>query len=585
MVYTIGIFNSFSFHYEMFGFILDYAKRYNCVVDIYTHINNISNKDEGWRLFYEKNFNNFKMLLHTDFNGNTNNYDLFFITTDDDRRFKPEWITKNVISLNHTYKTRIRGFKNYFNIAPFDGSNHEFIYPCYKLCNIDDKKIDDDFIDICIIGAKVFDGDVFDASRLKTTSNKKIRLNIITRYISYIEKSKKYIESLKSKFSITLHINLDTNSMMTLLKKSSYILLTGTSNNDHNTCKSSSGSTQLFLSTLCKPIVCETANRHLKLKHCIEFVMNSNEPIYVDNNVDFKQLELERDTFIHKRNMLLDNILYENKYCKYDIKRLDTIPKRIVQTWERKNIIRSLQSIINSWKRKNPDYEYILYDNLDREQFLEKYFNKDVINAYKTLIPGSFKVDLFRTCELYVNGGFYCDLDSICINSINSLIDNETLIAIPIEGKKNNPIEGNHCLLGGFTLSRNKNPILLRIIHRIIENIKTRNIYGSILDITGPGVVGLETNIYLNREERASFVDMHGIHYTFNGEKIKLLTFELGTEYIKSLNGDILFQNKNGNAFIRKYYTREIEEVKKRKDFKCWLYCIHNRDTILSNEL
>ena len=89
----IGVFNSFPFHYEMFGFILNYAKNNHYVVDIFTNQIN----DLGWVDFYKKKFNNFNIIDFNEFDGNTNKYSSFFVTTDDDPQFKTEWINDNVV--------------------------------------------------------------------------------------------------------------------------------------------------------------------------------------------------------------------------------------------------------------------------------------------------------------------------------------------------------------------------------------------------------------------------------------------------------------------------------------------------------
>ena len=76
----IGIFNSFPFHYEMFGFILNYAQNNNYKVDIFTNqINTL-----GWFDFYREKFNNFNIIDFNIFEGNTSDYFLYFLSTDDD---------------------------------------------------------------------------------------------------------------------------------------------------------------------------------------------------------------------------------------------------------------------------------------------------------------------------------------------------------------------------------------------------------------------------------------------------------------------------------------------------------------------
>jgi len=575
----IGIYNSFPFHYEMFGFILDYAKENNFHVDIFNHIDGINNCDNGWSSFYNDNFNNFSMIHNHVFKGDVENYDLFFVTTDDDLNFKKEWIQNNVVCINHYYKKRIDGYKYYFNIAPFQNNTLEFIYPCYKLFDAQDKNIDNDIIDVCIIGTDRLDGKTFQINRLKTSLNKKIRLNIMTRKCKYSKFVSEYIETLRNDFIINLIIDIETKDMINILKHANYVLLTGTSNDDHNTCKNSSGSTELLLSTLCKAIVCNTANKYLKLKNVIEFNMNSSETIFLDQNQDFNKMQVERNEYINKRNLLLDDIRYKIFYCKKDFDISDAIPKRIVQTWETKNIHNDLQIIINSWKEKNIAYEYVFYDSCDRKKFLQEYFSDVILDTYNCIAPGAFKTDLFKLCELYVNGGLFCDLDALCISSIDNILVNDNLLfAIPIDLNLSKH-EGCHNLASGFMLSKQKNPILLRCIHRIVENIQNKNIYGSILDITGPGVVGRILNLFLNNNEIESYLGKEGDHIIFNKYNIKLLKFENGTEYIKMPNNIILFQNKNGNSTIIDAYNKECNSI---PNFIKWN--TNNRDSLINTQ-
>ena len=129
----------------MFGFILNYARNNNYEVDIFT--NQIYNL--GWIDFYRENFNNINIIDFKKFDGNTLKYLSFFVTTDDDPLFKTEWITNNVICLNHYYKIRTPNFKHYLNVAKFKDSVLEYSYPCYPLINCKDKIQN---TDVCIIG-------------------------------------------------------------------------------------------------------------------------------------------------------------------------------------------------------------------------------------------------------------------------------------------------------------------------------------------------------------------------------------------------------------------------------------------------
>ena len=48
---------------------------------------------------------------------------------------------------------------------------------------------------------------------------------------------------------------------------------------------------------------------------------------------------------------------------------------------------------------------------------------------------------------------------------------------------------------------------------------------------------------------------------------ITFLKFEKDTEYVKNVNGDILFQNKNGNQKIIDLYQNEIRKL---ENYTAW---------------
>jgi FkbM family methyltransferase len=312
----IGIFNSFPFHYEIFGFILNYAKNNDYEVDIYTNTQN----NMGWIDFYNNNFNNFNIIDYKNFNGNTSQYSYYFISTDDDPLFKSEWISNNVICLNHYYKIRTLNHKHYLNIARFCDSSLDYVYPCYNL-NIFQNKAQNNTVNI--IGG--WNGLNFSiVNRLH--SNNKIKLNIFVRNSEQIKMEDMSILD-KNKFDIHFKIAIDTTEMIDELNKSSYIFINYNDNNDHNTGRSCSGSMQLALSTLCKPIMAKTANKYLQIENALEFDIDSDEPINIDDEIDFKAIEQERNKYVNNFEKYLNNIKqsYNFEHDKVNISLLDNI--------------------------------------------------------------------------------------------------------------------------------------------------------------------------------------------------------------------------------------------------------------------
>jgi mannosyltransferase OCH1-like enzyme len=233
------------------------------------------------------------------------------------------------------------------------------------------------------------------------------------------------------------------------------------------------------------------------------------------------------------------------------------IPRNIFQTWKTKKISDGLKGLTQTWIQNNPNYAYFLYDDNDCDKFIKKYFDKKIYNAYCRIIPGAFKADLWRYCVLYIYGGVYVDMDTICMNSIDTFLNEDIELMTPID-LNNNPNIGTHNLFNAFIASIPKHPILLDCIHRIVYNVENNIIPFSNLDFAGPGILGRSTNTYLQLEEETSFIGKEGIY----NNNICLLHFEQETEHVKGIkNNNILFQNKNGNTNIQQIYNEELNNI------------------------
>ena len=234
-----------------------------------------------------------------------------------------------------------------------------------------------------------------------------------------------------------------------------------------------------------------------------------------------------------------------------------TIPNNFFQTWETKNISDELKQITNTWTEYNPEYTYHLYDNKDREEFIKNNFENRVYNAYCKIIPGAFKADLWRYCILYIYGGVYADIDTICFGKINDFLSSDTMIEFMTVVDLNlSPNEGNHNLFNAFIASIPKHEILKNCIDYIVNNVENNIIPLSKLDLCGPGCLGRSVNKYLNLHELSSFIGKEG---TYNN--IRLLKFERDIEYVKDTNNNILFQNKNGNPSLKQIYNKECSKI------------------------
>ena len=293
---------------------------------------------------------------------------------------------------------------------------------------------------------------------------------------------------------------------------------------------------------------------------------NNNSPV-IDNIPNVIELTYINKKYfkttpeLNKTTLPVLNLDYPNDLKYKDINlnlypfvNKQKIPYNLFQTWSTKNISKDLQKIIDTWKYFNPEYTYYLYDDNECKEFIKNNFDEKVYNVYCKIIPGAFKADLWRYCVLYIHGGVYVDIDTVCFEKINMFLNSsEASIEFMTPVDLNiTPSEGTHNLFNCFIASVPKHEILKHCIDYIVHNVENNIIPSSILDFSGPGCLGKATNKYLNVDELTSFVGKEGIHNNFH-----FLKFEYGTEYVKDTNNNILFQNKNGNPDIQQIYNKE----------------------------
>jgi mannosyltransferase OCH1-like enzyme len=159
------------------------------------------------------------------------------------------------------------------------------------------------------------------------------------------------------------------------------------------------------------------------------------------------------------------------------------IPLKIFQTWYTKNLPTIMQQTVNKLKRQNPEFEHYLFDDADCREFICKNFDKNVLDAYDSLIPGAYKADLWRLCVLYIHGGIYMDIKLSCINDFKliELTNEEHLVRDRIP-----PLS----ILNALMVSKPKNPFLWKCIYRIVFNTKIKYYGKSALEPTGPVLLG-----------------------------------------------------------------------------------------------
>ena len=205
------------------------------------------------------------------------------------------------------------------------------------------------------------------------------------------------------------------------------------------------------------------------------------------------------------------------------------IPYTIIQTMKTNNVPENMYNAVMSWVNKNPEYDYIFFDDERCKQFLKDEYNQKYLHIFNMLGNGATKADFFRWCYLYKKGGIYLDIDMVCIKPLREYITDDLSFVSrkkPFHSKRGENIkktyDENHT---DFIVTNKKSSFNTRasqINHTILATIPYIEIlkksiecaYQNILNcynnkqdykypfyLCGPGLLGVTFNKLLNRSD------------------------------------------------------------------------------------
>ena len=166
-------------------------------------------------------------------------------------------------------------------------------------------------------------------------------------------------------------------------------------------------------------------------------------------------------------------------YAK-DHKRL--IPRIIHQTWFEELSVEDYPNMIRMQSSfRYSGYEYRFYNDTQSATLISQHFPSEVREAYDSLLPGAFKIDLFRYCALLIHGGVYADMDVLLESSLDSVIEPDVGFMVPYDTPgRNEHVGKGHCVWSTFLASAPGHPFLVKAIETAVNQIRNRQ---TILDI------------------------------------------------------------------------------------------------------
>lgn len=95
------------------------------------------------------------------------------------------------------------------------------------------------------------------------------------------------------------------------------------------------------------------------------------------------------------------------------------IPKRIIQTHKNPAVHAEHRK---TWIERNPECEYLFFDDGGCEEFVERHY-PEYLPSYDKLPRKAQKADFFRYLAIHHFGGFYADVDTICMAPLADYLD------------------------------------------------------------------------------------------------------------------------------------------------------------------
>lgn len=246
---------------------------------------------------------------------------------------------------------------------------------------------------------------------------------------------------------------------------------------------------------------------------------------------------------VNKNKYYVEKLNIPFKLEKDETEKTHKIPKIIHQSYKEK-VHKNMYNAISSWKLMNVNYEYKYWNDQDCYDLIKNNFDETILDAYNMLYAGAYKSDIFRLCMLYLYGGVWTDISSVCEEPIDKIIEKKNSLILTIDY----PCQvtcGN--IYQAFIVCEEKNNIIKYIldytVERVINNEEFNKTYNYIskdtVAVTGPTIFAMALNQYLER----------GVNDFFKDESIKI-----GKKNIKLLaHKPLAILYKNNKIITTKY--------------------------------
>lgn len=96
------------------------------------------------------------------------------------------------------------------------------------------------------------------------------------------------------------------------------------------------------------------------------------------------------------------------------------IPRIIWQTYKTVQLPAPAAACRDTWLRMNPGYEHRLLDDAGIDAYMATHCDEATLSVFRSLPLGVMRADMWRYTVMYVHGGVYADVDSVCVQPVDA---------------------------------------------------------------------------------------------------------------------------------------------------------------------
>jgi len=163
-----------------------------------------------------------------------------------------------------------------------------------------------------------------------------------------------------------------------------------------------------------------------------------------------------------------------------------------------------IKNAIESFRTLNEGYTIKMYSGNDCINYIKEHFTEDILLAYNSLRPYSYKCDFMRHLLLYNEGGWYSDIRQICLQPLSILEKTNKGYITSLDTPPN-----ERCMYTAFIGSVPKHTISKNMIDLLMLNIRQRHYGIDCLYPTGPGAYMTASIDYIRRYPMKCVVGQH----------------------------------------------------------------------------